>query len=939
MNKSIKLFIIVFLFLNSFASFAQSGFIKGNIQDAKTNEAIIGAVVSVKGTTLGTSADLEGNFELPKLSVGKYTISVSFIGYKVLTLQNVDVYPNQTTLLNLKIEQDTQVLEEVKVVGQRMTFSDVSVITEIKQAEVVAVGISAEQIGKTQDRDAAQVIRRVPGVTIYDDRFVNIRGLNERYNTVMLNDAISPSTEVDTRAFSFNLIPSGAIDRMIVYKSPSADLPADFSGGVIKVYTKTVPDGNKFQVGFQTNYRSGTTFQTVTDYAGGSLDWLGFDDGTRKLVSSFPSQRQIVSSPTSKENITAFQGLSDYYNPIQKTLLPDIRANVLYTKKIRLSFADFTNYTSLNYSNTQNAYMNQPIVFKRYENDVFAENLPNDFSDKVYQNNVRIGLMSNFALLINNKNKIEFRNLFNQLSTKETTSRGGATDNVYALAGNSFRFDSRSIYSGQLSGTHDLSERKEINWNVGVGITNRVEPDTRRFVQSKVNATDEFQLNVPTQSSPTLEQSSRFFSTLNEYVGMASGYFENKLGENLENPIKIKTGFYAELKSRDFQARWFGYVNPFRVSTNVSPDVFFAPARITSEGTYLNEGTNYDDQYSAQNINTAAYFTTTIPYKNFKLTAGARGEYNIQSLDSYKRGSGRPVNVELTKFNVLPSTNLSYNFSDKSLLRGAWGITLNRPEFRELAPFTYYDFNLNASKTGNPNLINATVNNFDLRYELYPSKSELFSVGIFYKSFKNPIEQVIRYSGSGVNFSYANVDVANSKGVELEVRKNFDNVFENAILKRFNLLVNASLIQSSVKSTTGTSSFGERQLQGQSPYIVNTALFYNDTKHGFQVNVIYNLIGSRIVYVGDKNADNPNGLYPDQYELPRNMLDFSISKTLSDKIDLKAGVQDVLNNPYRIYQDTNLNGKINRNLIKGQDDLIQSYKVGAYYSLGLTIKL
>ncbi len=917
---------------------AQFGSIKGTILDEKTGEGVIGSTISIPGTTIGAMADIEGNFELPKVAVGKYTIKISFVGYTTKEIPEVTIYSGQTTVLNVHLSDDAQVLNEVKVVAQRFTFSELSVITEIKQAEGVAVGISAEQIGKSQDRDAAQVIRRVPGISIFDDRFVVVRGLNERYNSVMLNDALAPSTEVDTRAFSFDLVPSAAIDRMIVYKSPSADLPGDFSGGVIKIFTKTVPDGNTFKIGVTTGYRQGTTFNKVTDYMGSSTDLLGFDNGLRNLPNSFPSTNSVLNAPSSTAITSAFQDLGKFYNVVNKTASPDLRLSALLTRKMKIGSADFTSFSSLNYSNTNNDFQNMPVVFKRYDNDVLAEKIPNDFQDMVYQNNVRVGIMSNWALILNPRNKIEFRNLFNQLANKETTTRGGSTDNVYAIAGNSFKYESRSIYSGQLSGKHDIGENSEVNWNAGLGFTKRLEPDTRRFIESKNNADDEFQINVPSQSSPTLEQASRFFSNLTEFVGMSSGSYEYRVPTTVEDKeqIKLKAGYYVESKSRDFSARWFGYVNPYRANTTVSPEVFFNPVNISNEGTYMNEGTNYDDQYTAYNLNTSGYLHASIPMRKFKLAGGIRTEYNRQSLSSFKRGSGKPVTVNLENVNILPSVNTSYNFSDKSLLRASWGKTLNRPEFRELAPFTYYDFSLNASKTGNPNLINAHVDNFDLRYEFYPSPSELISIGVFHKLFTNPIEQVIRYSGSGVNFSYANVANANSSGVELEIRKSLKELSGNKFVQNLNLILNTSLINSSVKSSAGvTSNFGERQLQGQSPYIVNAGIFYNDVNSGTQVNVIYNVIGPRIVYVGDKNESNLNGLYPDQYELSRNMLDISIIKKINSHFELRAGGQDILNNKFRIYQDTNLDGKISSKPVKGQDDLIQSFRRGGYYTLGV----
>ncbi|NBA84440.1 TonB-dependent receptor [Emticicia sp. CRIBPO] len=939
MNKNLKIYFLLFFLSFSLSAFSQFGTIRGTIKDSKNNEAVIGATISIPGTTIGAIADVEGNFEIPKVAAGTYTIKISFIGYKNTELKDIKVFGGQTTLINSSLVEDSQSLQEIKVVARRFTFSDVSVITEIKQAEAVAVGISAEQIGKTQDRDAAQVIRRVPGISIFDDRFVVVRGLNERYNTVMLNDAISPSTEVDTRAFSFDLIPSGAIDRMIVYKSPSAELPGDFSGGVIKLFTKTVPDANKFEVGFSLGTRALTTGAKVNDYSGGKFDWLGFDDGTRRLPSSFPTTNQIQSQPNSAANVDAFKNLNPFYTLQQKTVSPDLRFSLLWTRKMKIGSKDLNTYTSANYSNTNNAFQNQDLVFKRYEADVFADQLPNDFKDRVFQNNVRIGIMSNWSYIINAKNKIEFRNLFNQLANKETNYRNGSTDSFADLTAYSFKFDTRSIYSGQLSGKHDINDNSEFGWNAGFGFTKRYEPDTRRFIVGRSTLDEPFAINVPRLSSPVLEQASRFFSDLSETVTMASGNYEYRIekGEDKE-PVKLKAGFYTELKNRDFGARWFGFVNPFRVSTQLSPEEFFAPSNLSTNGLYVNEGTNYDDKYTARNLNASAFASAVLPMGKFKATAGVRGEYNDQSLESKRRGSGNPIEVGLSKFNVLPSVNVSYNFTEKSLLRAAWGMTLNRPEFRELAPFTYYDFNLNASKTGNPDLKNASVNNFDLRYEFYPTQSELISLGVFYKDFKNPIEQVIRYSGSGVNFSYANASRAYSRGIELELRKNLTDLTSSKFINNLSFLLNTSLIQSNVKSSGGGSGFGERQLQGQSPYIINGGVFYNDADHKFQVNVVYNIIGQRIVYVGDKNKSNLNGLYPDQYEIPRNMLDINVIKGIGQRLEIKAGVQDLLNNVFGIYQDTNLDGKISRKHTAGEDDLIQSFRRGAYYSVGVTYK-
>src|SRR6478735_3717487 len=270
-----RLFTVLLITSFSVASFAQVGTIKGTLVDEKTLEGIIGANVVLEGTTQGASTDVNGNFVITKVKAGKYNLVATYVSYVTKTLPNVEVYPDQTTAIYSSLKEDVQELESVIVTGKRQTDTDISVITELKKSDLVAVGISSQQIKMSQDRDAAQVIRRVPGVTIVGNRFVNVRGLSERYSTVMLNGIIAPSTEVDSRAFAFDLIPSNMIDRMLVYKSGGADLPGDFAGAVINIATKGIVEENELSVNVTAGFRAGTTFQDFNTERGSKTDWLG----------------------------------------------------------------------------------------------------------------------------------------------------------------------------------------------------------------------------------------------------------------------------------------------------------------------------------------------------------------------------------------------------------------------------------------------------------------------------------------------------------------------------------------------------------------------------------------------------------------------------------------------------------------------------------------
>jgi outer membrane receptor protein involved in Fe transport len=299
------------------------------------------------------------------------------------------------------------------------------------------------------------------------------------------------------------------------------------------------------------------------------------------------------------------------------------------------------------------------------------------------------------------------------------------------------------------------------------------------------------------------------------------------------------------------------------------------------------------------------------------VTLGIRGEYNIQQLQSRERGGGRPIDVYNPVFSPLPSINANYKINESNILRFGYGTTVNRPEFRELAPFTYYDFNFDVARRGNKNLEIATIHNLDLRYDFYPSKSELITFGAFYKKFNNPIEAAIFYNGSTVAFTVTNSESATSRGVELEIRKN--------ITDKLQFYTNGSIIGSNVV-VSGLSDYN-RFLQGQSPYLVNAGLYFNDPDKGLQVNLLYNVIGKRIFVIGD------NVLSANVFEMPRNVIDFNLTKTFG-RTEIKLGVQDLLNQPFKLVQDTDRDGDITN-----KDGIFQEMKRGSNFTFSIGYKL
>jgi TonB-dependent receptor len=925
-----------------FPVFAQNGTIIGTVTDATTGETIYGANVMLEGTTIGASTDMDGKFTISNVKPGNYTLLVSFITYTPARVADVQVGSAQIVNLSLPMVEDVAEMEEITVVATREVSTDLALLKSIRESMQVVSGISAEQIIKVPDRDAAQVMQRVPGVTIIDNKFVMIRGVGERYNQVMINSAIAPSTEVDRRTFSFDLIPSGLIDQILIYKSGSPWLPGDFSGGVIQVKTKNSVSEPFTSLTLSGGYRFGTTFQDYVQSQGSKTDILGFDNGFRDLPSSFPTTFDLQESGRSSMlRQDAGRSLTNNFGNTTRSALPDMGINFAMGRQFEWLGKDITNVTSIGYSNS---YQNYRAEFYRYFTFVPGQETPRRFQyeDDYYSQDVRISALTNFVVQLNANNKIEFKNLFNQLGENTTITRFGQDllqDANRDFQNYSYHYVSRSILSSQVEGTHtSADDRKELRWMAGINYLNRNEPDFRRFRtfrNADFRGTEEpFQMQLP--PSANLFETGRFYSILNE-MGVSQGAdLDIKLNETT-NPSEqkvLKFGYLADYRTRDFNARYVSYLYPGFSDIEEGErlkrlpiDEIFAPENIrTVDGFVIEEGTRPTDRYNGSSFVGAAYAGGVIPVGNFNFSGGFRLEYFQQLLNT--QNDFEKINVDNRVISPLPFMNVAYNLSGRSLVRMAYSKTVNRPEFREIAPFLYYDFELELGVRGNPNLKVADIQNVDLRYEIYPSPNELISLGVFYKYFTNPIESFLRITTESPQLTYNNAEDAYSRGVEIEIRKSLGSLGMSRFLQNTSVNLNASYIDSRVDlGDAATAQDQKRALQGQSPYIVNSGLYYNDTQRGFSVNLAYNVFGARIFAVGDLN-------FPTIYELPRNSMDISVSKRISARGELKFSVQDVFNAPYRFYQDSNVDGKIDIRI----DDPILTFNRGQLATLSYRVR-
>ena len=426
----------------------------------------------------------------------------------------------------------------------------------------------------------------------------------------------------------------------------------------------------------------------------------------------------------------------------------------------------------------------------------------------------------------------------------------------------------------------------------------------------------------------------RYYQDLKDHSGSLAANYERRFPVSEQFSPVLQAGVYGELKKRDFGARRFIYNmlgNGYDRFAEWDYSQVFADANISADHIYMKESTNKSDSYTSDNMLGAAYLSTRLNWgERLNANVGVRMEYYRLRLDGYESDGVKPVHLDENSVDLFPSVNVAYSLGKKHQLRLAYGRSVNRAEFREVVPYVYYDFALDANLTGNPELRNAYADNVDLRYELYPSDGETVTVGGFFKRFNDPIEQTYMEAGSGLQYTYHNADHATAFGVEVDLKKRLDFIG----LRGLSLVFNGAYIHSKVSFAEGSFE-RDRAMQGQSPYLINLGLFYQLDEAGFSASALYNRVGKRIETVGVPKQD-PNDDIPDIYEMPRNSLDLSLSKRFGKYVEVKLGAQDLLNAKVEYKQFLKLTEPSGAQ--REVEQLVRSYRPGVNINVGVSVK-
>jgi hypothetical protein len=898
--------------------------VNGKVINAK-NEPLAGATISVEGLSKALAANVEGRFSVSLEPGRKYTIVVSSVGYTTKSLEDVEVKLNEESNLTIVLEEKSA-LSEVVVRTSVRKESTSALLNFQKSNTALSSGLAADFIKRTPDRNTGEILKRVSGTSIQDNKFVVVRGLGDRYNTAFLNGAQLPSSEPDRKSFSFDVIPASVVDNIIINKTATPDLTGEFAGGLIQVTTKDVPSKNFLSLGATVGYNTNSTFKDFTNSHRSKTDFTGFSDNRREMPAGFPSNRAQFTgtndNPVSLQQKIQYSRLfrDDVYATSQHKAAPIQTYNLAWGvgKKLK-NDASFGSVISVLYRKSENKAVVQRNLFDA--NSVSLQS----FNDDQNKYGINVGAMANFSY-VKGRNKVSFKNLFNRSYEENFYSRSGPNSdrggdvNLWSSV-----LSQRTFYTGIFEGSHQLTTGGiKANWNAGYSFNNKSQPDLR--TSAYFNGGSGYEWDQ--------DDSRRFFSSLIDHGFSGSASLTIPFNINGEKQL-LKAGGSSLVRFRDFKSRIFRYIeaseNFNKDYSHLPFDQIFSKSNINENGFIIDEFTNPDDKYRGISTLNAGFVMLDNKFSDrLRVIWGARVEFFEQYLNSKDRSAKR-ITVDNEDWSILPSINISYNINPKNIIRISGSQTVSRPEFRELAPFQFFDYESNYGVRGDAKLKSTDIYNIDARYELYPGTGEAITLGGFYKRFINPIE--FRLSPESVpsrrNYTYGNAKDADTYGVELELRKNLNFLGGSDLLSDFSLFANLTYIFSQVRfsdENAGKVVSADRPVQGQSPYLINGGIQYSSKATGWNGNILYNRIGNRLALVG-------NSEIPDIYENPRDVVDLQISKKILDqKAELKLTLGDLLNKSMLFYENVD-NGRTYK---KGTDRVFSSYKPGSTISLGFT---
>jgi len=895
------------------AAQGQTGKIVGKVVDGDAAVPLAGARVVVVGTELSTTTKVDGRYALSNVPAGIVTLRVAMIGYGPKSVTNVVVKAGDVTTQDISLGGQATQLEELSVTAEVEQGSVNSALDEQRYSVAIVNGISAEQIARSPDGDAAAALQRMSGATIQDGKYLNMRGLGDRYTQASLNGARIPSPEPERKVVPLDLFPSGLIEDITTSKTFTPDQAGDFSGGAVNIKTKEFPGRRYTAFSVSAGFNDAVTGKNSFFAPATGRDWVALGASPRALPSSF-AQVDFSQPLSQTQTNTLVNSFRNVWSARQRSGSPNGGFGMSLGGTLPTGGTGLSYLLSGSYAYTQEVRADQ----------IRANALPSStaggtatevdrYDGRTGRNSALWGGIANFSLNVGAHSKISLNNTYNRTMDNEGRFETGTSENLaLPLQVQRLRYVERNIYASQLGVHQELADRHFLDLGFTASGISRKEPDRSEVVY-------ETSTGSPTWFGFSNEAAVRTFADLNEHSSEGSASWQFRFGSTPGNRFVQIGGLYRST-TRDAanQAYSISLLRPLNQADRaLTPEELF-DGRFTqgSADNFRISPVTQGGSYDASDRLSAGYGMLTLELgKSLELVSGARVEHSTVRVSSLST-AGEPSLTTPSYTDVLPSLALNFRAGENTNLRLSATQTLSRPEYRELSPILFREVIGGDNVKGNPDLKRALIRNFDLRWEWYPRGGEVLSVALFAKKFTDPIERVYTGTSGTRVITYVNAKGADNYGVELEARKGLDAL--GAGLRPFTVFANATIMKSKIRidPDAGAVTNSERKMVGQAPYVLNAGLTWRHPSADASATLLFNRVGERISEAGETPL-------PDVIEQPRNVLDASVAFPLFGGLSGRADAKNLLDAPYRITQ-----GGVVRD----------GYRAGRVFSIGFSWK-
>ena len=906
------------------------GFISGTVISADSKKPVAGAKIFISGVANELRSGQDGSFSI-EVPAGDYSLSIMHPDFSAQVKDGINVAKDGTVTQTFALTPAGFELPEHVVLEPHVAGSLASIVEEQRTTSAVANILGAEQISRSGDSDAAGALRRTTGLTLIGGKFIYVRGLGERYSSTLLNGASIPSPDPTRRVVPLDLFPTTVIDSVMIQKSYSVDRPGEFAGGTVELRTKTVPDDFFTQLSYQLGITEGTTFDDGLRYQGGGTDMFGIDDGTRKMPGSLASATAggVQLSPFAPTNPKGFStdqlqtmgnDLSNVWDINNKPTGPDSRVSFGIGDAFHAGDFTFGYTNSLRWTDGWNSQNEIQRFYAPTTGNELEMTVDNDVNFTERETNLSgyLGLEARYA---DNHRFYGNSLVLRQTLDEARITEGWSESEDFVIRRSQLQYMENSLLVGQIGGEHrwDFLANLETNWLWTRSAAGRKAPYERsyRFDQIPGGGGD-FYFTRRADSNQVN------FSELDD--NDQSFRLDVKLPLDLhpDYQLTLQSGFIDQSRTRESEIRRFsfGAQGPDSRRPEVlglgSLEQILSPKFIGANGFQLRETTRATDNYEASQDLFSYYGQGDLNlFETVRLTGGLRLEDNNQVVSTFEmfNPNNAPQESKLVKKDLLPSASATWLITDKQQLRAGYSETISRPDFRELSPAPFLDPASDRETLGNPNLEQAQITSYDLRWEYYFSSNESLTLGSFWKDIANPIELILLPGPGGV-LTLQNAKTATVYGFEAEIMKHLD--FIHPDLENFYVSTNYTWTKSEIElkpenMVAQTTNF--RPLQGHSPYVFNAQIGYDNPDNGILATLLYNTYGKRIAEVGSLGA-------PDKYDQPVHQVDFVYRQKVMDHVSLTFNARNLLDDSVDVLQG---------------DKIARSFRRGREFRLGVMV--